>query len=67
MLELYHNVEGLPFDYLIAATQAFDERIPDRLQCELLWAQGDPLDPLACYVEVYRPSAKTPRHLPWPR
>ncbi|MCR9296603.1 MAG: glycosyltransferase family 39 protein, partial [bacterium] len=67
LLEIYHSVEGLPFDYLVASTQAFDEKIAERLQCRLLWELGDPDDPLACYVRVYEPTEQTPRNLPWPR
>ena len=66
-LKLYHDVKGLPFDFLIASTQAFDEGIPDYLECESLWEYGDASDPLACHVEVFVPSKNTPRDLPWPR
>ncbi|MCA9125597.1 MAG: glycosyltransferase family 39 protein [Planctomycetales bacterium] len=66
-LKLYHDVEGIQFDYLLASTQAFDEGIPEQLKCELAWTLGDSSDPLACYVEVYSPTTQTPQTRPWPR
>ena len=66
-IELYHDVVGLPFDYLIASTQALDEKIPESLKCEALWEMGDATDPLACFVRIYRPGPDTPINLNWPR
>lgn len=67
LTERYQNVEGLPFEFLIVSTQTLDEEIAESLACELLWKEGDPDDPLACYVEVYQPGAATPQGRTWPR
>lgn len=66
-IQLYHDVQGLPFDYLLASTQAFDEGIPEALGCKLAWEMGDPEDPLACYVAVFKRRGSTPVSKPWPR
>ena len=67
LMKMYQDVEGIPFDYLISSTQCLDEGVAESLHCELVWTDGDPNDPLACYAEVYVPGLDTLVSREWPR